>query len=307
MFVFLRHSTMIFMLFIFLSFSLLTQGTSTASGRTALIIGNGHYINNNPLKNTLNDVVDMNVKLESLGFNVIMVKDGTKRSMRDALVCFKSTIKDNQVALFYFSGHGLQVKGINYLIPVDARITSESDVEFESINTNRILAYMEDGGCPVNILILDACRSNPFEKKFRSTSGDGIGLAPMQAIKGSFISYATAPGSVASDGFGRNGAFTKHLLLNIGKKGLKIEEIFKQVRIGVVKETANRQLPWESSSLVGDFYFAGNGQNSVTQQTNSQYQFIIKQTGGSKNKESDSDIFSLDSQKNNSESIFMKE
>jgi len=169
--------------------------------------------------------------------------------------------RDGCIGLFYFAGHGIQVKGINYLIPVDAEIETESDVEYEAVDAGRILGKMEDAGNDLNIVIVDACRDNPFARSFRSSSR---GLARMDAPKGSIIVYATAPGKVAADGEGRNGIYTKHLLKHMKISGLTVEQVLKSTRIEVMNETGDKQVPWESSSLRGNFYFIPEGEITVT-------------------------------------------
>jgi len=156
------------------------------------------------------------------------------------------------VGLFYYAGHGMQINGRNYLIPVDAEIDTESDVNFEAVDAGRVLGKMEDAGNNLNIVILDACRDNPFARIFRSVSQ---GLARMDAPTGSIVAYATSPGSVAADGMNRNGLYTSMLLKHMTTPGLSIEEFFKIVRIDVMNGSGRKQVPWESSSLTGDFYF----------------------------------------------------
>lgn len=146
----------------------------------------------------------------------------------------------------------MQVNGYNYLIPVGARVTSESDVRYEAIEAERVLGKMEDSGNDVNIVFLDACRDNPLARSFRTGTR---GLVRMDAPKGTFIAYATEPGSVAVDGAGRNSPFTGSLLKHMRTPGLKIEDVVKRVRVDVTAETGDKQLPWQSSSLMGDFYF----------------------------------------------------
>jgi len=146
----------------------------------------------------------------------------------------------------------MQVDGRNYLIPIDARIESESDVKYEAIDAGRVLGKMEDAENQINIVILDACRNNPFSRNFRTSER---GLARMDAPAGSIIAYATAPGEVAADGPERNGVFTKYLIKHMIEPDLPIERVLKRVRIDVARQTNGRQIPWESSSLMGDFYF----------------------------------------------------
>lgn len=162
------------------------------------------------------------------------------------------------MGLFYYAGHGIQVKGRNYLIPIGAAIESESDVKYESVDAGRVLGKMEDAGNSLNVIILDACRNNPFGRSFRSSDK---GLAKMDAPTGSILAYATSPGSVAADGQGRNGLYTSALLKHMMTPGLTIERMFKQIRIEVVGASGKKQVPWEASSLMGDFYF--NAQRGI--------------------------------------------
>ena len=233
-------------------FILCAVSAHAASDKVALVIGNGAYKNAGMLKNTINDANDLSATLRGLGFSVEKVINGDRKQMLRAIESFGKKLKTARVGLFYFSGHGLQVKGRNYVVPIGVRLESESDLEYEMIDAGRVLGKMEDAGNDMNIVILDACRSNPFARSYRSTTQ---GLAQMDAPSGSFIAFATAPGTTASDGKGRNGAYTAHLLTNLNRKGLSIEQMFKKVRIGVMKDTNNKQIPWESSSLTGDFSF----------------------------------------------------
>lgn len=226
-----------------------------ADKRLALVIGNGAY-KSAPLKNPLNDARDMASMLRKLGFQVLHEENATKKQMDLAIRRFGQKLRGSGTGLFYFAGHGMQVKGRNYLIPVDAAIENESDVEYEAIDAGRILSKMEDARNPINIVILDACRDNPFARSFRSAER---GLARMDAPVGSIIAYATAPGSVAADGKGRNGIYTKHLLDAMRAGHQTIEQVFKRVRNAVIIETKNKQVPWESTSLRGDFYFIAKG------------------------------------------------
>ena len=227
-------------------------GTAAVEKRMALVIGNSAY-QSSPLKNPVNDATDMAAKLKQLQFHVVLKTDVGQKEMDSAIRAFGKDLRQGGIGLFYFAGHGMQVDGRNYLIPVDAKIESESDVRFESVDAGRVLGKMEDAGNDMNIVILDACRDNPFARSFRSGTK---GLARMDAPKGSIIAYATSPGSVAADGMGRNGIYTQNLLAHINTPGLSIERFFKNVRVGVIKDTGDKQVPWESSSLTGDFYFS---------------------------------------------------
>jgi formylglycine-generating enzyme required for sulfatase activity len=165
---------------------------------------------------------------------------------------FGKKLKGGAQGLFYFSGHGVQLRGRNYLIPVDADITSEADVEDQGVDANLVLGLMDEANNGLNVVILDACRNNPFARSFRSA---GSGLAQVDAPTGTLIAYATAPGRVAQDGVGRNGTYTAELLKQMRVPGLAVEEMFKRVRANVRQQTGGEQVPWEASSLVGDFYF----------------------------------------------------
>lgn len=224
---------------------------AAAEKRTALVIGNGRYASS-PLGNPVNDATDMAQTLKRLGFDVTLKKNASRRPMEEAIREFGSRLKKRKgVGLFFYAGHGLQINGANYLIPVGARIDRESDVQFEAVNVERILAEMAEADNGLNIVMLDACRDNPYRSGFRSASR---GLAVISnAPTGTFISYSTAPGQVARDGSGRNSPYTSALLQTITEPGLTIEDVFKGVRQKIRKETG--QVPWELSSLEGKFYF----------------------------------------------------
>ncbi|MEK7815467.1 MAG: SUMF1/EgtB/PvdO family nonheme iron enzyme [Pseudomonadota bacterium] len=219
--------------------------------RVALVIGNSNY-KSAPLKNPINDAKAIADKLQGLGFKVTLKLDQDQKSMAEAIRVFGNQLKAGGAGLFYYAGHGMQVKGRNFLIPVDADIQNEDEVPYRSVDANEVLSKMETAKNRLNLMILDACRNNPFARKFRSASQ---GLAQMDAPSGTLVAFATAPGSVASDGIGKNGIYTQHLLASLGQPGVPVEQVFKRVRVGVMKDTRNAQVPWESSSLVGDFYF----------------------------------------------------
>jgi hypothetical protein len=219
--------------------------------RTALVIGNAGY-RVSPLKNPGNDATDIAAALRRLGFDVTLNIDADQRTMERAIREFGQRLRKGGVGLFYYAGHGVQVDGRNYLVPMGADIQSEPDVEFEAVDAGRVLAYMEDAGNNLNIVILDACRDNPFAASFRSA---GRGLSRMDAPTGSILAYATAPGAVAADGVSRNGIYTSYLLKYLTDPGLEIGRMFRKIRIDVAKATDGKQIPWESSSLMGDFYF----------------------------------------------------
>ncbi|MBW2606595.1 MAG: caspase family protein [Deltaproteobacteria bacterium] len=224
---------------------------SAKNQKTALVIGNGAY-SSSPLRNPVNDATDITFMLKKLGFKVILKTDANQRTMKKFIRTFGKELRNGGVGLFYYAGHAMQVHGTNYLIPIGARIESESDVEYEAIDAGRVLGKMEDAGNGLNIIILDACRDNPFARSFRTSEK---GLARMDAPTGSILAYATAPGSIAADGAGRNGLYTSKLLRHMTTPGLEIEKVFKKVRIDVVRSSQKKQVPWESSSLIGEFYF----------------------------------------------------
>ncbi len=227
-----------------------------ANQKVALVIGNGNY-SAAPLQNPVNDATDMASALKNLGFDVTLKTDAGQRTMEKAIRRFGKQLRSGGVGLFYYAGHGLQVHSSNYLIPIGAEIESEGDVRYEAVDAGLVLAKMEDAGNGLNIVILDACRNNPFARSFRSAER---GLAKMDAPTGSILAYATAPGSVAADGAGRNGLYTAMLLKHMDAPGLEIGRLFREVRKDVVQASSNKQTPWESSSLMGDFYFhAGRG------------------------------------------------
>ena len=219
--------------------------------RTALVIGNANY-RTAPLRNPVNDAIDMADALKRIGFSVSLKTDADQRTMEDAIRALGFELRKGGIGLFYYAGHGIQVQGRNYLIPIDANIQSEPDARFEAVDAGRILSYMEDASNELNIIILDACRDNPFSRNFRSYKR---GLAKIDAPSGSILAYATSPGKVAADGSGRNGLYTSKLLKRISQPGIPIELMFKNVRIDVVKASDGGQIPWESSSLISNFYF----------------------------------------------------
>jgi len=231
----------------------LAAAPAMAAGRTALVIGNSAYPTA-PLKNPVNDATDMAAALKRLGFDVTLLTDATMRQMEEAVRAFGLKLRGGGIGLFYFAGHGVQVAGENYLVPVNAAIQSEGAVKSGSLNAGLVLAKMEDAGNGPNVVILDACRNNPFARSFRSAEA---GLARMDAPTGSLIAYATAPGHVASDGEGRNGLYTQYLLRNIATPGLSISDMFMNVREGVVRDSGKKQVPWENTSLIGRFSLAG--------------------------------------------------
>lgn len=223
-----------------------------AESRTALVIGNGAYAEG-PLRNPPNDAQEMGKVLRQCGFSVTVVVDASKRDMQEAIRTLGRQLAAGGVGLFYYAGHGVQVDGTNYLVPVGAAIKGEADVEYECVDAGRVLKQMEEAGNGVNIVVLDACRNNPFPRSFRSATR---GLARMDAPKGSLLAYSTAPGDVAADGAGANGLYTSKLLARLQQPGLSVVEVFNRTGQDVMRATAGSQVPWIAMSPMGDFCFA---------------------------------------------------
>jgi hypothetical protein len=232
------------------------QGTEQPAGkeaRVALVIGNAAYPDAS-LKNPVNDAKGVKEALERCKFQVTLLTDATKRQMEDAIAVFGDRIRGGGVGLFYFAGHGLQVKGDNYLVPIGAKLDKEEDVPYEGVNVGRVLDRMDAAKNVLNILILDACRNNPFARSWHRGWGEP-GLASVNAPSGSLIAYATAPGSTAADGDGENGLYTAALLKELEVPGVPLLNVFQDVRKAVKSGSQGLQTPWESNSTVGDFYF----------------------------------------------------
>ena len=219
--------------------------------RIALVIGNAAYPGVGALKNPANDANDIAARLKRMGFEVMVRTDVRQKDMLRALTEFGDRIQAGSEVLFFYAGHGMQVRGRNFLIPIDAEIRTESAVSSEAIDVEQLLDKLAPAR--LSMIILDACRNNPFERRFR---GNGQGLAAINAPTGTLIAYSTAPGKVAADGTGRNGLYTQELLAAMSLPGMKIEDVFKRVRGNVVRLSDEAQVPWESSSLTGDFYFS---------------------------------------------------
>ena len=229
-----------------------SSAQTAAEPRLALVIGNAAY-KNSPLANPVSDARLMEAALKDSGFQVIKAENATIREMRRLVREFGDRLKaSGGVGLFYFAGHGVQVYGENFLVSVDSDIRNEDEVADDSINAQLVLEKMQSAGNRMNLVVLDACRNNPFAVRSRSAMN---GLATMNAPSGSLVAYATAPGKVASDGAGANGLYTQHLARAMRQPGMQVEEVFKQVRAAVLRDSANQQTPWENTALVGQFYF----------------------------------------------------
>ncbi|MDH5475037.1 MAG: TonB family protein [Cyclobacteriaceae bacterium] len=222
--------------------------------KTALIIGNSSYTDA-PLKNPENDAKVISETLRELGFDVLEYTNLDGRGMKMAMREFSEKLKEKPgVGLFYYAGHGIQSGGTNYLVPINSNIEEQFEIEFECIEADRALAVMELSNNPFNIVIMDACRNNPF-RSFSRSAGDAGFKAPSNPPTGSIIAFATQPGKTASDGTGENGLYTQELVKAMKMPGIPIEDVFKQVRINVSRMSDSKQVPQEWSSLMGDFYF----------------------------------------------------
>jgi hypothetical protein len=234
--------------------------SSVSERRVALVIGNSHY-ESAPLRNPVNDANLVAATLRELGFDVVARTDVNLREMQLAVREFSRKIQNGAVGLFYYAGHGMQSGGRNFLIPLGAQIEAEGDVVLEALDLNSVLEQMGMAQNRLNIVILDACRNNPFTRSFRSGSQ---GLAQVNAPAGTFIAYATAPGQTASDGKGENGLYTQELMANLRAPGLPIEEVFKRVRVQVKQKSNGVQIPWDASSLEGSFSFVPGAGGAAT-------------------------------------------
>jgi formylglycine-generating enzyme required for sulfatase activity len=235
--------------------ALLPAAAHSAETRIALVIGNSEYASG-PLPNPANDAKLLGDELTRLGFDVIARRNADQTAMKRAIQEFGARLEKagpDSVGLFYYAGHGVQLNGRNYLIPTTARIEREGDVEIEAVSADWVIEQMRYARNRLNIVILDACRNNPFTRSMRSVDH---GLATMDAPAGILIAYSTAPGAVAADGTGRNSPYTEALTQAIRDRHEPVEQVFKHVRVGVMSVTSGKQVPWESSSLTGDFYFA---------------------------------------------------
>ncbi len=241
---------------------------AAAEPRIALVIGNSNYSGDLPrLPNPANDAELMASTLTKLGFKVVKTHDADLKQMTRSIREFSDLLSGagpQAVGLFFYAGHGLQIDGENWLIPINAHITKTADAEFEAVPASKILGQMQFAENSLNIVILDACRNNPLSRGVRSAS---TGLAKMDAPLGSFIAYSTAPGQTAADGKGKNSPYTAALTKAMMKPGIAIEEAFRDARVDVLAATQKEQIPWESSSLTGAFSFNPGKATAATTET----------------------------------------
>ncbi len=237
--------------------------------RVALVVGNGAYANTSRLANPLNDARDMAAALKVQGFDVVVAYDAGKTKLDEALRTFTDKLAKADVALFFYAGHGLQVGLQNYILPVDAKLQRERDLEFEAVKLEFVLRQMEiDREGKTSIVILDACRDNPLARNLASSMGTrstavGRGLATAPAGLGTFIAYSTQPGNVALDGEGRNSPFAAALLKHLPAPGRNLPALLIEVRKDVVAVTKGQQVPWDHSAMTQDFSFVALAPSST--------------------------------------------
>ena len=233
-----------------------TRGVSLTEDRVALVIGNAAY-KRDPLDNPVNDARLIASRLEQAGFKVTRRENLDRNGMAAALRDFGAALNENTVAVLYYAGHAMQLRDQNYMIPIDAEIRSEDEVGMQGVDLTFILGRMSRAKSRVNVVILDACRDNPFAKRAGGGIGNAQGLAQMDAPIGTLLAYATAPGKQAPDGIGQRGnsIYTTELARHLLTPGLPVELMFKRVREAVVRESRQLQVPWEHSSLLGEFAF----------------------------------------------------
>jgi uncharacterized caspase-like protein len=227
--------------------------TGAPERRIALVIGNVTY-QENPRRTAVHDAIDMAAALDQLGFQVVELHDTTKQRMDEAIDQLTHQLSSGGVGVFYFSGQGVEVHRHNYLLPVDARLSRESDLNGQAVRLDGVLDRLHQAGNGMNLIILEASRHNPFARSGRSNPRPQVA---MLAHSGMLIAYATAPGMAVETGSGRNSMYTNHLLHFLKMPGLTVEQLFQEVRRAVARETGGRQIPWESSSIPGGFSFSG--------------------------------------------------
>lgn len=231
-----------------------------AEGRVALVVGNSAYQHTTPLRNPKNDAEAMTARLEALGFEVFGGTDLDRRSLVEALIRFGRAAGTAEAAMFFYAGHGLQVNGQNYLVPVDAMVEFEAEVDISLVSLSQVMQQLERGS-RTNLVFLDACRDNPFAKELARSMGNrsavslAKGLGRVQSGSGTFVAFATQPDAVAADGVGANSPFTSALLKHMDSPGQSISDMMIEVRNDVIAATDGKQVPWDSSSLTGRFAF----------------------------------------------------
>ena len=260
----------LFGLSLVLAFVATAQGPALAAKRVALVLGNSAYAHAPPLPNPVNDANDIAAKLQAMDFTVSLAVDATKAETDVIMREFANALEGADVAIFFYAGHGLQVAGQNYLVPIDAKLAKERDLEFEAVRLDFVLKQMELGReDKTNVVFLDACRDNPLSRSLARTMGTrsasiGKGLAQVDAGVGTFIAYSTQPGNVALDGSGKNSPFTAALVQRMTEPGKNLTSVMIDVRKDVIAATQGQQVPWDHSSLTGDFFFDPNAKPADT-------------------------------------------
>lgn len=237
------------------------QANAPLDIRIALVIGNSAYPGTAALSNPANDAKAMSEQLRKLGFQVLELRDGSRGQMTEAIDDARKRLQGkNGVGMLYYAGHGLQINWRNYMVPVDAQPKTQNDVVAQAVDVDAVINAFKQAGNRVNILVLDACRNNPYDG-----TASAKGLAQIDAVPGTFLAYATAPGNTADDGEGSNGLYTGYLLQELAKPVSRIEDVFKRVRLQVRQKSRGQQIPWESTSLEEDFVFNdGRGPGATT-------------------------------------------
>jgi len=256
------------LLTIFLGYAIVFPCDAIAEKRIALVCGNSSYLYSSPIKNPVNDARAISEALDKLGFNVIRGTDLTKLEMDRQIATFAKRLKDADIAIFFYAGHGLQLNMKNYLVPIDFNPNSDAYLITMLVSMDTILSMLEKEK-RVSIIFLDACRDNPLASKLAANMGRGRsllfdenrgvsvirqGLAEVEGKAGTLIAYATQPGNIALDGAGRNSPFTEALLQYINIPGLEVRDMLIKVRVRVIKKTREKQIPWDHSSLVEEIY-----------------------------------------------------
>ncbi len=268
-----------------LTFSATAQAPNDV--RIALIIGNSAYPGQMALANPANDAKDMAATLRNMGFGVIEVIDSDRTKMIESIERTSKALAGKQgIGMLFYAGHGLQLDWRNYMVPIDAKLASAADVPKQAVDIEQVMTTFKSAGNRMNIVVLDACRDDPFAN---GKTSSGKGLAPLDAPTGTFLAYATAPGNVAQDGTGKNGLYTGFLLQELQKPNASIENVFKRVRFAVRKASDGAQIPWETTSLEDDFVF-NSGIKKVVKLTEDQKekQFDIEKADWDKIKDSTS-------------------
>ncbi|MFZ1813718.1 MAG: caspase family protein [Rhizobiaceae bacterium] len=249
---------------IVLSVLLLSGGSAFADKRVALVIGNGAYVHSPQLLNPASDAALVSSSLRQLGFEVVQITDGTHRALLDGMSEFGKQAQGADTALFYYAGHGLEVAGRNWILPIDANIEASADLPSSAVKVDDVLELMELSDARIRLVVLDACRNNPLPRSLTRSSNRGLAKIDASAA-GTMVVFSAAPGEVALDGSGANSPFSEALASRITQPGLEIRQMMGRVRQDVLAATNDKQVPWVNEAIAGDFYLAGkDGSSSDT-------------------------------------------